>query len=140
MKKGKPTKQQSRKIRDKLWSFYKRGCSASFIIQKTGFDKKTVYKYYNEWDKQILGDDEKNFQDKIRLEKERVDVVYDYLLLELDESLNEIKKEMKSYTNEPIPHNLFRYHLQFTKEIANIVEKRTSIHHNAKYCHLFQVL
>jgi len=112
-----------------LWSYYVRGCSISFTIQKTGYDKKTIYKYFAEWDKQICDNDEKNFQKKIRKEKERVDIAIDNLLFELDEPLNEIKKEMKSYKNkkELVPRYLFGYYLQFVKEIASLIEKRTSI-------------
>lgn len=112
-----------------MWSYYVRGCSVSFTIQKTGYDKKTIYKYFAEWDKQIRDNDEKNFQNKIRKEKERVDIAIDNLLFELDEPLNEIKKEMKSYKNkkEPVPRYLYGYYLQFVKEIASLIEKRTSV-------------
>jgi len=129
MKKGRPTKQQSRQIRDQLWSCFVRGLGAPLTIQKTGHDKKTVYDHFKEWDKQIHDNDEKNFQDKIRKEKERVDIALDNLLLELDEPLNEIKKEMKSCKNknEQVPRYLFGYYLQFVKEIASLIEKRTSI-------------
>jgi len=129
MKKGRPTKKQSVQIKNVLWSSYVRGHSVSFTIQETGYDKKTVYKYFDEWDKQIHDNDEKNFQDKIRKEKERVDIAFDNLLFELDDPLNEIKKEMKSYKNknEPVPRYLFSYYLKFVKHIANLIEKRTSV-------------
>jgi hypothetical protein len=129
MKKGRPTKQQSRKIRNQLWSYFVTGCSTPAIIQKSGFDKKTVYKYFDEWNKQYHDNDEKDFQEKIRKEKDRVDVAYDNLLLELDESLNEIKKEMKFYKskNEFIPRYLYGYHLHFVKDISSLIEKRTSV-------------
>jgi len=129
MKRGRPTKKQSKHIRNELWSFYVRGYSTSFTIQKTGYDKKTIYKYFDEWDKQLLDEDERNFQNKIRKEKERVDIAFDNLLFELDEPFNEIKKEMRSYKNknEPVPRYLFGYYLHFVKEIASLTEKRTSI-------------
>jgi len=128
MKKGRPTKEQSKHIRNKLWSFYVKGYSTSFTIQNIGYDKKTVYKYFDEWDKQ-LRDDEKDFQNKIRIEKERVDLALDNLLFELDEPFSEIKKEMRSYKskNEPVPRYLFGYYLHFAKEIASLTEKRTSM-------------
>jgi len=83
-----------------LWSNYVRGYNVSFTIQETGYDKKTIYKYFAEWDKQIRDNDEKNFQNKIRKEKVCVDVALYNLLFELDDPLNEIKKEMKSYKNK----------------------------------------
>ncbi len=129
MRKGRPTKKQSAQIKNVLWPYYIRGYSVSFTIQETGYDKKTIYKYFAEWGKQIRDNDEKNFQDKIRKEKERVDIAYDNLLFELDDPLNEIKKEMKSYKNkkEPVPRYLFGYYLRFVKEIVSLIEKRTSI-------------
>ena len=129
MKKGHPTKQQSQQIRDDLWSCFARGLGAPFTLQKTGYNKKTVYDHFKEWEKQIHDNDERNFEDKIRQEKKRVDVAYDYLLVELDEKLNEIDNEIKFYKNkkEPVPRYLYDYHLRYVKEIANIIEKRTSV-------------
>jgi len=129
MKRGRPTKKQSAQIKNVLWSHYIRGYSVSFTIQETGYDKKTIYKYFAEWDKQIRDNDEKNFQNKIRKEKERVDIALDNLLFELDDPLNQIKKEMKSYKNknEQVPRYLYGHYLQFVKEIASLIEKRTSV-------------
>jgi len=129
MKRGRPTKKQSVHIKNVLWPHYIRGYSVSFTIQETGYDKKTIYKYFADWDKQIRDNDEKNFQNKIRKEKERVDIALDNLLFELDDPLNQIKKEMKSYKNknERVPRYLYGHYLQFVKEIASLIEKRTSV-------------
>ena len=129
MEKGRPSKKQSRQIRDKLWLYYVSGLSIPFIIQKTGYNKKTVYNHFKQWEKQIHENDTSDFQEKIRKEKEHVDIAYDNLLFELVESLNEINIEMKSYKNknESIPRYMYGNHFKCVKEIANLIEKRTSV-------------
>src|SRR3989338_1064105 len=53
-KKGRPTKQEQKELEEKLQQYYEKNYSAIFTSRKTGNDKKTVYKYFNKWDTELL--------------------------------------------------------------------------------------
>lgn len=89
---GRPTKQEQTEIRRTLHPYYQKSISATATSKKTGINIKTVLKYFDEWDKKLVGVEEKDFLKRCRITKERGIQTLDEEIL----SLNHEEKEIDS--------------------------------------------
>jgi len=127
-KRGRPTKQEQKNINDTLQKYYSRNYSPSFVIKITGFNPKTVYKFYNLIDREIQQNDDKNFLEKTQAERERINFVYDAQLHEYYQLLDHVNEEINQIRskNKETPRYLIDYKLRIMKEISYLHEKKGS--------------
>ncbi|KAF6247183.1 hypothetical protein C6990_05780 [Nitrosopumilus sp. b3] len=71
MKRGRPTKNDEEKIKQRILEYYEKDISATVAAKELGVNPKTIYKHYKNWDAQKLGIDEKDFLSRIKNTKER---------------------------------------------------------------------
>ena len=97
-KQGRPTKKEQEQISLKLQPYYERGFNATSTSKKTRFNLKTVCKYFNKWDKELLKSADKDFLKRCRVEKEKSLIVLDNEIASLDmeeEEMELMKESMK---------------------------------------------
>ncbi|MCV0366353.1 MAG: helix-turn-helix domain-containing protein [Nitrosopumilus sp.] len=70
MARGRPTKEEEKKIKEKILEFYEQGISPSVAARHSGVNPKTVYKYYRIWDEQRIDPDDANIMRRIKETKE----------------------------------------------------------------------
>jgi hypothetical protein len=88
---GRPTKQEQIKIEGELRPYFENGFSAYFTANKSGYDIKTVLRYFNKWQQEILDSENSDFLKRVKEQKERA-VIY------LDNEINSLitsKKEVE---------------------------------------------
>lgn len=88
-KKGRPTKQEQKELEEKLQQYYEKNYSPIFTSRKTGNDKKTVYKYFNKWDTELL-ESNNDFLKRCKVAREKGIIT----LEEEIESLNDQESEV----------------------------------------------
>lgn len=100
---------------------FKKGFSANFTSNETGFNIKTVCKYYNDWTKKIGGAGFASFIDNQRIIKQQAILVIDREVFELYDLQSVINSEISSYQkkNQHIPNHLINAKLKCCKEILN---------------------
>jgi len=121
LKRGRPTKQKEKEIKNKIISLRVTGLSAVYIIAKTGYNKDTVYKHIQKFEESSKKDDS--------YEKKLSNIVK-HVLLSFDHRLNkatelEIELEEKS-KKENSPKYLFSQRANISKHILDILDKRSS--------------
>jgi len=89
---GRPSKAQELEIERELWPFFTKLYSATFTAKKTGYDIKTVAKYFVEFKKEILESETREFVQRSRETKERGLLAYDELLYSLYEDRKDIER------------------------------------------------
>ena len=127
-KKGRPTNQEQKKIIETLQKCYSRNYSPSFATKITGFNPKTIYKFYDSIDRQIKQIENKTFFEKIQAQRERINYVYDSQLHEYYQLLDHVNDEIKQkkLKNEETPRYLLNYKLKIMENISNLQEKKGS--------------
>lgn len=125
-KKGRPTKMGQLQIQRELRPYFEKGIFAIVTAEKTGIDKKTVNKYFDDWAEEMLEVEESKSLERQEMERVRIIASYDYLLLDayrhfddIDEQINQSKKEKK-----PVPGYLFSLRSDAMKFRAFMFEKK----------------
>jgi len=128
-KNGRPTKSKQLEIKNKLMPYYERGLSANFTSKKTGFNIKTVCKYYNNWAEEINGKYFGDFIDRQKDGKKQMLFSMDRIIFELYDLLDVINYEISSYQKKKqrIPNHLFSMKLKCAKEIMNFIDQKFSL-------------
>lgn len=121
MKRGRPTKQQEKEIKNKIISLRVTGLSASYIIAKTGYDKKTVYAHLRKFDE--------TSKENISFEKNLSQIV-NHALLSFDHRLQKAT-EFEAYIEkrvekEDAPKYLLTLKANLSKHILDLLDKRFS--------------
>jgi len=129
MSNGRPTKLEQIMMQRTIRQCFVRGFSGRYTAEKTGIDKKTVGKYFGQWSEEIKNSTDKDFLEKYRLERERAILSYENLFSENYESLEEIKDEFEKHKKEkkPIPRYLWSIRNEILRNIAIIIEKKSSL-------------
>lgn len=71
LQRGRPSKCVQTQIVTELRPYFEKSFSATFTANKTGYDVKTVCKYFNEWSKQLVEYEDKNFIQRQKEAKEQ---------------------------------------------------------------------
>ena len=82
---GRPSKKEQLEIQSTLKKYFEKGISATTTSQITGFNVKTVCKYFDDWNSQIKEIDDVGFLNRVKIERERYIMVLDNQLLKLYE-------------------------------------------------------
>jgi len=125
-KNGRPTKSKQIEIKKKLMPYYEKGLSANFTSKETGFNIKTVCKYYKNWAEEINEKCDTDFIDHQKIIIQQGVIVMDRLVLELYDLYDVINSEIANYQkkNKQIPNHLFNMKLKCSKEIVHFLDQK----------------
>lgn len=82
LQRGRPSKGTQVQIVSNIRPYFEKALSATFTANKTGYDVKTVCKYFNEWSKQLVEDEDKDFVQRQKEAKEHAILNLDYIIFE----------------------------------------------------------
>ena len=122
MERKRPSKREQLEIRDSILKLYLEGYSASYIIQKTSHDPKTVYKYINQYHKQIQN--EKNYSQNLKRTVIQAVLSFDNLLQHHWDFFSQVNNEINN--TSPVPKHLMTLKLNLLKSINDILDKKFS--------------
>ena len=90
MKRGRPTREEEKKIRQTILGFYERDISITVAARHLGVNPKTVSKYYKNWDKQRIDPDDEDIMSRIKKTKESA-------IQSLEEDIISLTLDIKNY-------------------------------------------
>ena len=133
-KKGRPTKREQRELKEKLQQYYEKNYSATFTSRKTGNNKKTVLKYFNEWDKDLVQSDI-DFLTRCKVEREKGIIVFEEDIESLVKEEIRIDNILQKCIEEGNLQNIFKFYklklqnketkLKFLSQKINLVSTPT---------------
>jgi hypothetical protein len=129
-KKGRPSRAERIKIRKELQPYFeKRRTHAYKAAQLTGYDTKTVNKYYEQFYMEIHGYEAKNFVQRYEKERMQCAMLFENLIFESNEMLENIKDQIQKLKKkgEDIPPHLIQNYSRIIRDIAHLAEKKTSL-------------
>lgn len=128
-KKGHPTRAERIKIRKELEPYYEKNIPAYKAAEITGYDVKTVNKYYDQLSNEIYGYDAKHYVERYRKARTRCARHLDTQIRKSYENQERVESEMQKLTDvgETIPSHLFLIHSKITQDISRLVEKEAAL-------------
>jgi len=90
-KNGRPTKREQICIERKLRPYFENSISARVTAGETGFNLKTVTKYFNQWKKEIIESETPDFLKRCKEEKERCLISYEKQISSLVKDQSEVE-------------------------------------------------
>ncbi|MEO9276690.1 MAG: hypothetical protein ABI340_02760 [Nitrososphaera sp.] len=126
LQKGRPSKKTQIQIINDIRSYFEKSFSATFTSSKTGYDIKTVCKYFNEWSEQIVKNEDEDFIKRQREAKELSVLNYDRIIFEEYILLDDINKEIKKIQKDgkPVPKHLISTKFLILREISNMTQSK----------------
>jgi len=131
---GRPSKAQELEIERTLQTFFIKTYSATFTAKKTGYDIKTVAKYFAEFKKEIIESETTDFVKRCKEEKEKCLYAYDELIYSLYEDRKDIERLI--HASEKIGDlqnvtKLYRTKLKINEDIGNFVSAKINLSNTA---------
>jgi len=128
-KKGRPSRAERIQIRKDLEPYYEQKVPAYKAAEITGYDTKTVNKYYEEFYREIYGHETKNFVERFEKERIRYAILLDNLIHESYEMLEDVKTSVQKLKDkgEIVPSYLIQNHSKIIQTISHLGEKRASL-------------
>lgn len=131
---GRPSKAEELEIERTLRPFFTKSQSSTFTAQRTGYNIKTVIKYFSKFKQELLESETPDFIQRCREEKERSLFTYDDLIYSLYEDKEEIEhliKVAKKMGNLPQVEKLYRLKLKIKQDIGNFVSAKINLTNTA---------
>ncbi len=128
--KGRPSLNEQLEIQRALRPYFENSISAPMTAQKTGFDIKTVNKYFKEWYKEITESETPDFIVKCKEEKARSLVMLENQICSLDEDKKQIQKLIdvsKQTGNLEFLEKFFKIKLKITETIGKFASARINL-------------
>ncbi|MEX0656845.1 MAG: hypothetical protein WD154_04800 [Nitrosopumilaceae archaeon] len=107
-KKGRPTKQEQKELKEKIQQYHEKHYSATSTHRKTGINIKTVLKYFNEWDNKLLESSDNDFLKRCKVAREK--------------GIITIEEEIESLTRQEILVDEIRQKCIEAGDLQNIVK------------------
>ena len=104
------------------------------ITQKTGYNIKTVIKYFGKFKQELLESETPDFIQRCKEEKERCLFSYDNLINTLYEDMKDIEhliEVAKKMGNLPQAERLYRLKLKIKQDIGNFVSAKINLTNTA---------
>jgi hypothetical protein len=131
---GRPSKAEELEIERTLQPFFAKSYSASFASKKTGYNIKTVTKYYDRFKQEVLESETPDFVKRCKEEKERGLYAYDELIYSLYEDRKDIERLIDASEKIGDLNNvtkLYRIKLKINEDIGNFVSAKTNLANTA---------
>jgi len=127
---GRPTKGEQINIERTLRPYFENSISATVTAFETGFDKKTVLKYFNQWKNEILESENGEFFKRCKEEKERCLLTYEKQISSLVTDKKEIElliEASRRASNLTYLEKLYKLKLKITEAIGKFVSARINL-------------
>ncbi len=131
---GRPSKAGELEIEKRLQPFFTKSYSATFTSQKTGYNIKTVTKYYSKFKQELLDSETPDFIQRCKEEKEKCLFAYDDLIYSQYEDKKEIEQLIdvaKKTGNLSQAEKLYRLKLKINEHIGNLVSAKINLTNTA---------
>lgn len=127
-KNGRPPVASSIVIKDTLLKCYKDGLSAYYTSQKTGYNIKTVCKYFNEWSDEIEESEISDFIERQKRDRVQVIISYDSQIDDVMKFSSQINSEIETCIKEKksIPRHLLGFKLDAMRFRSSLLEKKAA--------------
>jgi hypothetical protein len=119
-KNGRPTKINQLNIKEDVQKFFSRGLTIEDICRVTGYNRKTISKYYSVLVEEIEKDQTKNFMERERDARRRTKLCYDDLLCSEYSNRDDIEERIRSETNKQVVVQLFSKRAESTRIIIDL--------------------
>lgn len=122
-RRGRPNKAEELEIEGKIWSYFTQFFSPEKVSQISGYNIKTVRRYYGKFHSRISIGKEKDFVKEWQLIKERAGLALEQQLVELNELQNSLKKQFNAYDNngEQVPSWMYKERRKISESIRNMI-------------------
>ena len=127
---GRPTKGEQLNIERTLRPYFENSISATVTASETGFDIKTVLKYFNQWKNEILESENGEFFKRCKEEKQRCLLTYEKQISSLVTDKKEIElliEASKKTSNLPSLEKFYKLKLKITETIGKFVAARINL-------------
>jgi hypothetical protein len=122
---GRPSKYEQIKIERELRPYFEGSYSAYFTAQKTGFDIKTVHRYFNKWSQEVFDSENSDFLKRVKEQKERTVIYLDNEIHSLTKSKREVEAIIEA-SKRAGDFNLFEKLTRLKLKIVDSIGKFTS--------------
>ena len=140
---GRPSKAQELEIERELRPFFIKLYSATFTSKKTGYDIKTVAKYFTEFKKEILESETRDFVQRSRETKERGLLAYDELLYSLYNDKKEVEHLIdvaKKIADLRTVEKWYRIKMKINKDITEVIAAKINLENTATVDDIAKIL
>lgn len=120
---GRPNKAEEIGIENKIWPYFTQSFSPETVSQKTGYNIKTVRKYYNKFYSIINTDKEKDHVKEWQIIKKKTGFALELQLAEQLETQNSLKKQFKAYEDngEEVPVWMYKERRKMSESIRVMI-------------------
>lgn len=128
-KKGAPSRAERIQIRKDLEPYFEQNIPAYKAAKITGYNVKTINKYYEQFWREIHGHVEKNFVQRYGKAMMHVAMTFENLIRRSYDVLEDVESEIKKSKDEggEIPPHLIQNHSKIIRDIAHLAEKKASL-------------
>ncbi|MGI0007697.1 MAG: hypothetical protein ACREAR_06845 [Nitrosotalea sp.] len=128
-KKGRPSRAERLQIRADLEPYFKKRTPAYKAAEITGYDTKTINRYFTQFYSEIYGHEAKNFVERYEKERMHYAILVDNLICESYEMLEDVKDSIQKSKDkgEMIPSHLIQSHSKIIQTISHLGEKKASL-------------
>jgi hypothetical protein len=131
---GRPSKAEELEIKRTLQPYFAKSHSATFASQKTGYNIKTVTKYYSKFKQEILESETPDFIQRCMEEKEKTLYAYDTLIDSLYDDITDVEHliEVAKQTGDIAQAaKLYGLKLKIKEDIGNYVSAKINLTNTA---------
>jgi len=125
MKHGRPKGSESNHLEKKLYWHYIHDISAETAASELHINRNTAYKHYKKFSDDIHTIDQSNFFEEIKTKIKQRLKSYDYIILELNSTLELINKKISK--REDITQWLISQKLAIIREIKNTMNEKSDL-------------
>lgn len=131
-KKGRPNIKVRVGMQEKIMEYYEKNVSAVTASRETGYNVKTVYKYYGEFSKQVLESQTIDIIERKNIETAQLILSHERLILKMQQLLDNALEEMSRLIqeNKPMPKHLIGDLARLINYIAEMNEKKYELSSN----------
>lgn len=125
-----PTLSEQAKIKQELRVQYSRGyTSIESVHEITGYDSKTISKYFHEWDDEIEKEEKEEFIKREKKERRKTKLRYEHLIQEQFKTLDDVNEDIKDCRSAEKPELVYflSRHSDIIKTISNLIEKKSAL-------------
>jgi hypothetical protein len=126
---GRPSKGEQVQMQKILRKYFKQGISATSAASETGYNIKTVCRYFDEWAEQIMELERKDFFEQNKLDRVQIISSFDSQIILAYKFLDEISEQIAATKKKGIivPKHLLTLQIDTMRYISNVTEKKGAL-------------